>query len=141
MHQDGKRSTLMNLAMAGRKLRRWTGVFGLVATLGAAAWMVGTGMDPLWRWLLLLPAFASILCILEAWTGTCVILAILGAWQMGCGTQRVPDRGLESTLRIRAWKLVGAALCLALALTCLACLCCTRESGAKSGATAEANRD
>lgn len=128
----------MNLAVAGRKLRRWAGVIGMVATLGTAAWMVTTGVDPLWRWSLLLPAFASILCILESWTGTCVVLAVLGAWQMGCGTQRVPDRGLESTLRTRAWKLIGAALCLALALTSLACLCCTRESVAKPGPTAEA---
>jgi len=114
MQEHCNRSNLMNLAVAGRKLRRWAGVIGMVATLGAAAWMVTTGVDPLWRW------------------------SLLGAWQMGCGTQRVPDRGLESTLRTRAWKLIGAALCLALALTSLACLCCTRESVARPGPTAEA---
>jgi hypothetical protein len=128
----------MNLALTGRKLRKWAGVLGLVATIGAAAWMIDSGLDPLWRWSLLLPAFLSILCILEAWTGTCVILAVIGAWQMGCGTQRVPDPGLEATLRTRAWKLIGASLCLALALTSLTCLCCHRNAGSGNTAQAEA---
>jgi hypothetical protein len=139
MHNDCRHYVLMNLAVAGRKLRKWAGVLGLAATIAAAAWMIDSGLDPLWRWSLLMPAFLSILCILEAWTGTCVVLAALGAWQMGCGTQRVPDRGLESTLRKRAWKLIGAALGMALALTCMTCLCC--RQGPESGNTTQAEAE
>jgi hypothetical protein len=99
------------------------GLSGLVATLAFAGWMVWGDVDPLWRWAILIPLFASILCILEAWTSTCVVLAALGAWDLGCGTQRVPDPGLESALRWRAWKLVAVAFTLSLVLTGLVYAC------------------
>lgn len=99
------------------------GLSGLVATMGLATWMVLGDVDPLWRWTLLIPLFASTLCILEALSSTCVILAALGAWDLGCGTQQVPDPGLETTLRWRAWKLVAVAFTASLAVTGLLCLC------------------
>jgi membrane-bound ClpP family serine protease len=113
---------VVNLCRKGRRSRLMLGVYGLVATLAVAAWMVLSGVDPLWRWALLIPMFGSILCILEAWSSTCVILAALGAWDLGCGTQRVPDPGLETTLRWRAWKLVAVAFSVSLAVTGLLCI-------------------
>jgi hypothetical protein len=98
------------------------GVVGSVLTFGAAVVMIVQGVHPLWRWMLVLPASVSFLCLLEAFTSTCVVLAVLGAWDMGCGTERVPDPRLDSALRHRAWKLVAlAALAgfgFALASTC-----------------------
>lgn len=118
-----KQLAVVNLCRRGRRSRFLLGISGLVATLAVASWMVLDDVDPLWRWALLLPAFVSILGILEAWSSTCVILAALGAWDLGCGTQRVPDPGLESTLRWRAWKLVAVAFSLSLLVTGLVFVC------------------
>lgn len=91
-------------------------------TLAATVGMVVDDVHPLWRWGLLLPAFASILCILEAFTSTCVVLAILGAWDLGCGTEKVPDPRIDAALRNRAWKLIGLSAVLALGFVFLATL-------------------
>jgi membrane-bound ClpP family serine protease len=117
---------LVNLCRKGRRSRLLLGLSGLAATLAAATYLILADVDPLWRWALLLPVFGSLLCILEAWTSTCVVLAALGAWDLGCGMQRIPDPGLESTLRWRAWKLVAVAFTVSLVLTGLvyACGCC-----------------
>jgi hypothetical protein len=85
------------------------GVVGSILTFGAAVAMILEGVHPLWRWMLVLPASVSFLCLLEAFTSTCVVLAVLGAWDMGCGTERVPDPRLDSALRHRAWKIVALA--------------------------------
>ena len=106
-----------NLAQRGKRVRLWIGIVGSAATTGAALFMVLDGVHPLWRWSLLFPAFVSILCLLEAFTSTCVVLAALGAWDLGCGTERVPDRDLDNTLKFRACKLVIVAALAAFALT------------------------
>ncbi len=115
------RFSVANLAQRGKKVRLIIGIIGLVLTLGLAAVMVVQDVHPLWRWMLMVPAFVSFLCLLEAFASTCVVLAVLGAWDMGCGTERVPDPRLESALRSRAWKIVAlaglAAFGLALAST------------------------
>lgn len=118
-----KQLAVVNLCRRGRRSRLTLGLAGLAATSGLAGWMVLGDVDPLWRWALVIPLFASLLCIFEAWSSTCVILAALGAWDLGCGTQRVPDPGLETTLRWRAWKLVVAAFSASLVVTGLVCLC------------------
>lgn len=91
----------------------------LVAALFALVWMLLCGVDPDWRWALFLPLFAGILCVVEARSSTCVILAALGAWDLGCGTQKVPDSGLEKDLRFRAFKIIGGSLVAALCATVL----------------------
>ena len=116
---DQKQPCLRNISPKGKRVRLLLGSSGLVAVLGASVALVCMDVDPAWRWGLLLPTFASILCILEAKCSTCVILAALGAWDLGCGTQRVPDPGLESQLRQRAWKLVGWSALLAVGLCTL----------------------
>jgi len=87
--------------------------------------MLWAEVDPLWMWALVLPLFGSFLCLLEAWTSTCVVLAALGAWDLGCGTQRVPDQGLETALRCRALKLMGVSMVLSLVIASIAvCTTC-----------------
>jgi len=117
------------------------GLFGTALTVGLAAVMIVQGVHPLWRWMLALPAFASILCLLEAFTSTCVILAVLGAWDMGCGTERVPDPRLDSALRQRAWKIVALAVIagfgFALASTCCAAGRCKSQGSYAKGNLSE----
>ena len=100
------------------------GLVGSVLTIALAVVLICQGVHPMWRWMLALPAFVSILCLLEAFTSTCVILAVLGAWDMGCGTERVPDPRLDSALRGRAWKIVALAAIAGIGFA-LASTCCT----------------
>lgn len=108
-----------NIGSKGRRRRVLLGLAGLFATLAVAIWMLAAGLDSVWRWTLFLPLFASVLCVVEARFSTCVILAALGAWDLGCGTQKVPDSGLETDLRSRALKIIGLSLGAALLVTTL----------------------
>jgi membrane-bound ClpP family serine protease len=125
------RFSVANLAHRGKKVRLMLGLVGAIFTTGLAVILIVQGVHPLWLWMLALPAFASILCLLEAFTSTCVVLAVLGAWDMGCGTERVPDPRLDAALRSRAWKLVAlaaiAGIGFALASTCCAVGRCKAE--------------
>lgn len=103
------RFSVANLAQRGKKVRLVIGIVGLTLTLGLAAILILQGVHPLWRWMLLVPAFVSFLCLIEAFASTCVVLAVLGAWDMGCGTERIPDPRLDAALRSRAWKIVALA--------------------------------
>lgn len=134
------RFSVANLAHRGKKVRLFLGLAGSVLTLGMAAFMIYHGVHPLWRWMLALPAFVSILCLLEAFASTCVVLAVLGAWDMGCGTERVPDPRLDAALRSRSWKIVAfaalAAFGFALASThCAGARCDANGSYAKGKLT------
>jgi hypothetical protein len=101
------RFSVANLSHRGRRVRLILGTVGSILTLGLAASMIYHGVHPLWRWMLVVPAFASILCLVQAFASTCVVLAVLGAWDMGCGTERVPDPRLDAALRSRSWKIVA----------------------------------
>ncbi len=109
----------INIGQRGRRARILLGVAVLLASLVAFAGMVVAGLDAHWRWALFLPLFGGILSVVEAKSSTCVVLAALGAWDLGCGTQKVPDSGLESDLRTRAVKIIGGSLVAALAVTFL----------------------
>ncbi len=128
------RFSVANLAHRGKRVRLYLGLVGMLLTAGAATAMIIHGVHPLWRWMLVVPAFASILCLLEAFASTCVILAVLGAWDMGCGTERVPDPRLEGALRQRAWKLVALAALAAFGFALATTLC--RGEGCGDAATA-----
>lgn len=114
-----REAQVYNLGAKGRRWRWIGGVSSLSGTLLAGGLLVHAGIDWLWRVALFLPLFASILLILQARTRTCVMLAALGEWELGCGTQRVPDPDLENRLRRRAYLLVCAAVLAAGALTAL----------------------
>lgn len=109
----------INIGPKGRKTRLLTGSAGLLGTLVLFCVLVLQGADPLWRWALFLPFFGSILLLVEAWFSTCVLLATLGAWDLGCGTQKVPDQRLEGDLRNRSVRIVGISLLAALVGTFL----------------------
>jgi hypothetical protein len=117
------RFSLANLAHRGKRVRLILGMLGLFATCLAASVMILEGVHPLWRWSLLIPAFASILSLLQALTGTCVVLAALGAWDLGCGTERVSDPRIDAALRSRAWKLVAGSAIAAFLFTLATTLC------------------
>jgi hypothetical protein len=117
------RFSLANLAHRGKRVRLILGVLGMFATVIAASIMILEGVHPLWRWALLLPSFVSVLCLLEAFTSTCVVLAALGAWDLGCGTERVPDPRIDAALRTRAWKLVAGSAVVAFLFTLATTLC------------------
>lgn len=126
----------INIGFKGRRRRILIGSIGLMATIAVAIWMMVVGVDSLWRWALFLPLFASVLCVVEAKFSTCVILAALGAWDLGCGTQKVPDSGLETDLRSRALKIIGLSLGAALLATAIFVLLpCRHASCPKSQAS------
>ncbi|HNY30450.1 MAG TPA: hypothetical protein PKO15_06150 [Fibrobacteria bacterium] len=115
----GFRRPTVNIGPRGIRRRILLGAAVLFGALGAFVWMLVSEVDSLWRWSLLLPLFGGILCILEARSSTCVVLAALGAWDLGCGTQKVPDSGLEKDLRMRAIKIIGGSFVAALVATAL----------------------
>ncbi len=117
------RFSLANLSRKGRKLRLVLGAAGMTATVGLAVFMILEDVHPLWRWSLLVPAFGSALCLFEAFASTCVVLAALGAWDLGCGTERVPDPRIDAALRGRAWKIVAVAAATAFLFTLATTLC------------------
>lgn len=114
-----REAQVYNLGAKGRRWRWIGGWTSLSGTLLAGGLLVQAEVDWLWRVALFLPLFASILLILQARTRTCVMLAALGEWELGCGTQRVPDPDLENRLRRRAYLLVCAGVLAAAALTAL----------------------
>jgi hypothetical protein len=113
--------SICNLTRKGQRIRFLLGIGGAIAVVAAGAALLAVDAEPLWRMSLFLPMTASILCLLEAYSSTCIILAALGAWDVGFGTQRIPDAGLESMLRHRAWRLAGFSALVSLAI-CLAFL-------------------
>lgn len=131
----------VNIGLRGRKHRIILGLATLFLSLGAFAWMFVVGLDSIWRWALFLPLFGGILCVVEAKSSTCVVLAALGAWDLGCGTQKVPDRGLETDLRMRAIKIIGLSLAAALAITSLLVFVPCRGDCSTSPAPVQAQAD
>jgi hypothetical protein len=118
-----REAQVYNLGESGRRWRWLGGLASLTATLLAGCFLVYQGVDWIWRIALFLPLFSSILLLLQARTRTCVMLAVLGEWELGCGTQRVPDPDLENRLRRRAYLLVCAAVLVSVALTALFAVC------------------
>lgn len=107
MFRAPHRPAPVNLSCKGRRLRLGFGVAGLVIVGGASILLILSDVDRSWRIGLFLPYFLSLLCLLEGISRTCVILAALGAWDVGCGPQRIPDAGLEYILKKRARKLIA----------------------------------
>lgn len=106
-----------NLGPRGKRNRLVGGIALLAATFTLAASLVSCQAHTLWRIALFMPFFFGILLVLQAKTRTCVLLAALGAWDLDCGMQRVPDRDLEKRLRHRAYALVCVTLLAATLLT------------------------
>lgn len=116
---QNREAQVYNLGSKGKRNRFVLGLFALVTSLAGAVAMVLMGYHWIWRFSLFLPLFFGIVLVLQARTRTCVVLAAIGAWDLDCGTQRVPDPDLERRLRHRAYGLVGMAAAGAFALTAL----------------------
>jgi len=112
-----KEAQVYNLGSKGKRNRLLLGLFAMVTSLGYASALVVLGCHWVWRFSLFLPVFFGVLLLLQARTRTCVALAALGAWDLDCGTQHIPDPDLERRLRHRAYMLVGAAAAAALLMT------------------------
>lgn len=91
----------------------------LVATVAFGVCLVTSGAHRLWRASVFMPVFFVNLLLMQARARTCVVLAALGAWDLGCGVQRVPDRNLEKRLRHRAYVLLSATLLATVVITLL----------------------
>lgn len=110
-------SRVYNLGPRGKLVRQIGGIALLLATSTIAVLLAKFDAHVLWRLALFLPFFFGILLVLQARTRTCVVLAALGAWDLDCGMQRVPDPDLEKRLRHRAFALVFVTLLAAAMLT------------------------
>lgn len=108
---------MYNLGPKGRRFRLLCGVVILTFTAVVAGFLARHDAHPLWRASILLPTFLGLIMLLQAKTRTCVALAMLGAWDLDCGMQRVPDRDLEKRLRHRAYALVLITFAAALLIT------------------------
>lgn len=98
-----------NLGPKGKRIRLVSGIVVLLCTFAVAVAMFHEAAHPLWRAALFFPLFAGVVLVLQARARTCVVLAAIGAWDLDCGIQRVPDRNLEARLRHRAYILLSAA--------------------------------
>lgn len=110
-------SQVFNLGPRGKRLRMLGGIALFLATSTIAVFLARYEAHVLWRVALFLPFFFAIMLVLQARTRTCVVLAALGAWDLDCGMQRVPDRNLERRLRRRAYALVFVTFLVAVLLT------------------------
>lgn len=107
---------MFNLGAKGRRNRMILGLTCLVGSFALGLWMVSTQIHWILRLALILPMFLGVVTLMQALTRTCVVLAALGAWDLDCGTQRVPDPDLERRLRHRAYGIVGLAAVTSFAL-------------------------
>lgn len=107
---QNRETEVYNLGSKGKRNRMVIGVVCLAASFAGALWMVADQVHWVLRLVLLPPMFIGIVTLMQALTRTCVVLAALGAWDLDCGTQRVPDPDLERRLRHRAYGIVGLAL-------------------------------
>lgn len=104
-----RETEVYNLGRRGRRNRLILGsILGVCSTVMAVL-LVYARVHWLWKLSLFLPIFGTLLLLLQVRTRTCVVLAALGAWDLDCGTQRVPDPDLEKRLRHRAYLLVCSA--------------------------------
>lgn len=113
---QNRETEVFNLGAKGRRNRMILGLTCLVGSFALGLWMVSTQVHWILRLSLLLPMFLGVVTLMQALTRTCVVLAALGAWDLDCGTQRVPDPDLERRLRHRAYGIVGLAALTSIAL-------------------------
>lgn len=113
---QNRETEVFNLGAKGRRNRMILGVVCLFASFAIGLWMVSTEVHWVLRLALILPMFLGVVTLMQAMTRTCVVLAALGAWDLDCGTQRVPDPDLERRLRHRAYGIVGLAVVTSLTL-------------------------
>lgn len=110
-----RETEVFNLGSKGRRNRMVIGTGCLVASFGGALWMVADQVHWVMRLCLFFPMFLGIVTLMQALTRTCVVLAALGAWDLDCGTQRVPDPDLERRLRHRAYGIMGLSVVMSIA--------------------------
>lgn len=113
---QNRETEVFNLGAKGQRNRMVIGLVCLSASVAGGLWMVADQVHWVLRLVLFVPLFLGIVTLMQALTRTCIVLAALGAWDLDCGTQRVPDPDLERRLRHRAYGIMALALLTSIAL-------------------------
>src|SRR5260221_8516447 len=72
-----------NIGPAERRRRNVTGVIGTVATMLVISALIETHAPPVWRFIVLLPAYVAAIGVLQARAQTCVAFARKGIRGLG----------------------------------------------------------
>jgi hypothetical protein len=99
-----------NIGKSGVTFRQVVGWAGLVATLGLAAFLFVSKVDPVWRLMLFIPAFSSALGFLQARQRFCVNYGLMGLFKVGKDEGSVPDAESRRKDRATSLRIIGLAL-------------------------------
>lgn len=111
---DGYRAGACNIGPAEVRRRRLAAVAAVAGTIGIAAFLVATGVDPLVRLVMIAPLYGAFVTIYQALAKFCVGFAMTGLTNFGAlGEQvRVDDeaaRRADRAKALRAIAMCGAA--------------------------------
>ena len=110
-------SSCANIGPAERRKRVRIAAVSLAVAVLMAAPLVALGAQRSWRLLALPPIWVGALCLVEAKTRTCVVLAARGVRNMDAGDERVTDPDERQALTKRAMGVHVWTLILTLVLT------------------------
>jgi hypothetical protein len=108
-----------NLGDSGSRVRLYIGFASLGITITLAGYFYFSNIESYWRWSLFPVLSFSLLTLAQARFKLCFVLALLGAWDLGCGPQKIPDQRLEKVLRRRAIYIGAIAILVAFLLNLL----------------------
>ena len=106
-----------NIGADGARFRAFFGVLFFFFTLGMMALLTVSGSPLALRFAVFLPAWISLLCLLQARARVCVFLAARGAVATELGTRRIDDPQLRRQFELSAGRLHLQALMAAAGLT------------------------
>jgi len=105
-------------------MRRRSGHFGALLTLGLLVALVAIGAPPIWRLLIAIPAAGTAVTYLQAILRFCVAFGWLGVFNFGevGTTTSVQDAEARRADRARALRMIAAGSAIGLAMGVLAVL-------------------
>src|SRR5260221_8203735 len=86
-----------NIGPAERRRRNVTGVIGTVATMLVISALIETHAPPVWRFIVLLPAYVAAIGVLQARAQTCVAFARKGIRVLG-DSRRDAEKGVDTAM-------------------------------------------
>lgn len=111
-----------NIGPAEIKLRRRSGIFGLYATVILFAIFMITGVDPIWRLFIFIPAIIGATGFLQARMHFCVKFGTRGLFNMGNTletTESVEKAEYRRKDQQKALKIIGISTAISLVVTIL----------------------
>lgn len=106
-----------NIGPDGARFRAFFGALFFLFALGMMALLTVTNAPLALRFAVFLPAWISLLCLLQARARVCVFLAARGAVTTDLGTRRIDDPQVRSHYELRAGRIHLQALTAAALLT------------------------